>query len=149
MQITTVTAREGPTTMMKSDRMVSTYSFDHSFKVIIPKKEAWLNSEKLPLPSGSSVVYTDGSCSTGKTGAGVYIESLGHTESVPLDIHTSIFQAEVYAVMHGAQILEQFGVNNKQISICCIKGTKQPQNYLTIGLGLHCCLTAAIKPQCC
>jgi len=40
--------------------MISTYSFDHSFKVIIPKKEAWLNSEKLPLPSGSSVVYTDG-----------------------------------------------------------------------------------------
>jgi len=35
-----------------------------------------------------------------------------------LGIHTSIFQAEVYAVMHGAQILEQFGVNNKQISIC-------------------------------
>jgi len=40
------------------------------------------------------------------------------TLSVPLGIHTNIFQAEVYAVMHGAQILEQFGVNNKQISIC-------------------------------
>jgi len=93
--------------MMKSDRMVSTYSYDHSFKVIIPNKEAWLNSEKLPLPSGSSVVYTDGSCSTGKTGAEVYIKSLGHIESVPLGIHTSIFQAEVYAVMHSAQILEQ------------------------------------------
>jgi len=35
-----------------------------------------------------------------------------------LGIHTSIFQAEIYTVMHGAQILEQFGVNNKQISIC-------------------------------
>jgi len=70
--------------MMKSDRMISTYSFDHSFKVIIPKKEAWHNLEKLPLPSDSSVVFTDGSRSTGKTGAGVYIESLGHTESVPL-----------------------------------------------------------------
>jgi len=80
MQITTVMVREAPTTMMKSDRMVSMYSFDHFFKVIIPKKEAWLNSEKLPLTSGSSVVYTDGSCRTGKTGAGVYIESLGHTE---------------------------------------------------------------------
>jgi len=80
MQITTVMMREAPTTMMKSARMVSTYSFDHSFKVIIPKKEAWLNSEKLPLPSDSSVVYTDGSCSTGKTGAGVYIESPGHKE---------------------------------------------------------------------
>jgi len=45
-------------------------------------------------------------CSAGKTGAGVYIESLGHTKSVPLRTHTSIFQAEVYAVMHGAQILE-------------------------------------------
>jgi len=56
------------------------------------------------MPSNSSVVYTDGSRSTGKTGAGVYIESLGHTESVPLGTHTSIFQAEVYAVMHGAQI---------------------------------------------
>jgi len=51
MQITTVMAREAPSTMMKSDRMVSTYSFDYSFKVIIPKKKAWLNSEKLPLPS--------------------------------------------------------------------------------------------------
>jgi len=70
------------------------------------------------LPSSSSVVYTDGSCSTGKTGAVVYIESLGHTGSVPLGIHTSIFQAEVYAVMHSAQILEQFGVDNEQISIC-------------------------------
>jgi len=73
MQITTVMAREAPTTMTKSDQMVSTYSFDHSFKVIIPEKEAWLNLEKLPLPSGSSVVYTDGSCSTRKTGARVYI----------------------------------------------------------------------------
>jgi len=44
MQITTVMVREAPATMMKSDRMISTYSFDHSFKVIIPKKEAWLNS---------------------------------------------------------------------------------------------------------
>jgi len=104
--------------MMKSDRVISTYSFNHSFKVIIPKKEAWLNSEKLPWPSDSSVVYTDGSHSTGKTGAGVYIESLGHTESVPLGTHASIFLAEVYAVMHSAQILEQFGVNNEQISIC-------------------------------
>jgi len=100
MQITTVMAREAPTTMTKSDRMVSTYGLDHSFKVIIPKKEAWLNSEKLPLPSDSSVVYTDGSCSTGKTGAGVYIESFGHSESVPLGIHTSIFQAGVYAVSY-------------------------------------------------
>jgi len=119
MQITTVMAREAPTTMTKSGRMVLTYSFDHFFKIIIPKKEAWLNSEKLLLPSGSSVVYTDGSCSTRKTGARVYIESLGHTESVPLCIHTSIFQA-VYAVMHSAQILEQFGPpnDNEQISIC-------------------------------
>jgi len=116
-QITTVMAREAPATVVKSDRMISTYSFDHSFIVIIPKKEAWLNSEKLPLPSDSSVVYTDGFCSTGKTGAGVYIESLGHTESVLLGIHTSIFQAEVYAVMSSAQILEQFGLGNEQINI--------------------------------
>jgi len=60
--------------MVKRDRIISTYSLDHSFKVIIPKKEAWLNSEKLPLLSDSSVVYTDDSRSTGKTGAGVYIE---------------------------------------------------------------------------
>jgi len=110
--------------------------------------------EKLPLSSDSSVVYTDGSCSTGKTRAGVYIKSVGHTESVPLGIHTSIFQAEICAVMHSAQILKQFGVDNEQISkllrqSSCVKGTKQPQNYLTIGLGLHCGLTAAIKPQCC
>jgi len=84
----------------------------------MPKKEAWLNSEKLPLPLGSSVVYTNGSCSTGETGAGVYIEFLVHTESVLLGIHTSIFQAEFYAVMHSAQILEQFRVDNEQISIC-------------------------------
>jgi len=38
-----ITTREAPTRMMKSDRMVSTYSFDHSFKVIIPKTEARLN----------------------------------------------------------------------------------------------------------
>jgi len=68
------------------------------------------------LPSGSYVVYTDGFCSTGKTGARVYIErecSSGYPQ-----FHTSIFQAEVYAVMHGAQILDQFGVDNEQISIC-------------------------------
>jgi len=65
MQITTAMAREAPTTMMKSDKMVLTYSFDHCFKVSIPNKKAWLNSEKLPLPSCSSAVYIDGSCSTG------------------------------------------------------------------------------------
>jgi len=89
--------------------------------VIIPSRLLFLrrlNTEKLPLLSDLSVVYTNGFPSTGKTGAKVYIESLGHTESVPLGIYTSIFQAEVYAVIHGAQILEQFGVNNKQISIC-------------------------------
>jgi len=34
------------------------------------------------------------------------------------DNYTSIFQAEVYAVMHSAQILEQIGVDNEQINIC-------------------------------
>jgi len=33
-----VLARETPTTMMKSDRMVSSYSYNHSFIFIIPKK---------------------------------------------------------------------------------------------------------------
>jgi len=82
--------------MLKSDRMVSTYTFDHFFKVIIPKKEAWLNLESYHCLQGHLLSILMALVAQGKTGAGVYIEPLGHTESVPLGIHTSIFQAEVY-----------------------------------------------------
>jgi len=84
-----------------------------------------------------------------ETGAGVYIESLEHTGSVPLGIHTSIFQAVVYAIVHSAQILEQFGVDNEQISICsdsqaALKALSNPR--IIVDLRLHCGVTAAIKP---
>jgi len=40
------------------------------------------------------------------------------TLRVFLWVSTLVFFKLRYAVMHGTQILEQFGVNNKQISIC-------------------------------
>jgi len=38
IQITTVMVREAPTTMMKCDRMISTYSFDHFLKLLFLRR---------------------------------------------------------------------------------------------------------------
>ncbi|MBZ5796184.1 RNAse HI domain-containing protein, partial [Burkholderia contaminans] len=61
--------------------------------------------------------YTDGSKTQQGTGAGIYNETEKLQYSIPLGKYTSVFQAEVYAILHCAKENITRSYTNKRIDI--------------------------------
>lgn len=81
--------------------MYSIFFFDKKYRIHIGPRESWQIEAKNP----TSICYTDGSRkeSTGLSGAGIYIEgSPRFKKSIALGKYTSVFQAEILAIMECA-----------------------------------------------
>nr|CAH7746949.1 unnamed protein product [Callosobruchus chinensis] len=76
---------------------------DKSFTLTIPNIEMWKRGE-IQFPEEALVCYTDGSrlASGQASGAGMYVENRGVRESYSLGTNTTIFEAEVYAILSAA-----------------------------------------------
>jgi len=92
--------------------------FDKNFTVCIPNRQDWKNGIIL---NNYVVCFTGGSRfeQTGLSGASVCNQTDGEEFILPLGRHTSVFQAEVYALLYCARLENLVNRNNSSIAICC------------------------------
>ena len=105
----------------EQDQQTSTLNIDTSFSTEIPVINDYVETEP---NEGTITCYTDGSMMEGKVGAGVYIPphegSDTPTElSYHIGEHSTVFQAETFAVHQAAKLLGERGIKNKTIIINC------------------------------
>ncbi|XP_011698268.1 PREDICTED: uncharacterized protein LOC105456144 [Wasmannia auropunctata] len=102
---------------MGQDRMPVRHDFSRSFRIFIPSREEWERHE-VPVIRNGDVWYTDGSKTDTGAGAGIYGCRKGVREALPLGELTTVFQAEVAAIMRCAQALIAPGGKRERIRIC-------------------------------
>ena len=105
----------------EQDQQTSTLNIDAGFGTEIPT----LNDYREPEPDTDTLMcYTDGSQMNDKVGAGVYIPDIDGC-GTPVEMsyhigeHSTVFQAETFAVEKAAKQLMEAGVENKKIIINC------------------------------
>jgi len=96
--------------------MVAYFSFDHQFEALIPTRDQREDADAPVIPvEGAIIVYTDGSSEPRGTGAGIFFNGLSADLSIPFINHllyftllyASIFQAETYAILKFATVLDR------------------------------------------
>ena len=98
------------------DLTLARFVFGKNFRVVIHSSNEWLNNE-VPLHD-DIVCFTDGSKvgKTSSTGASIFISTKGKDFVLPMAYTTTVFQAEVYAILMCALELQQ--EVNQSICIC-------------------------------
>lgn len=85
----------------------------------IPSDKEWENRGE-PLHTGEEIViYTDGSRHDDKTGAAYTITYGGETweEKIPLGTHSTVFQAEILAILHAASAVTDLNEEKRNVFI--------------------------------
>ena len=102
---------------MPSDGILVRYAFDKPYKIQVPSRDDW---RKTPTynKSNCAVWYTDGSKLGSSTGAGVCCPDDGTRYSYPLGSYTTVFQAEVYAILMCCRICSDRDYRSGCIYIC-------------------------------
>jgi len=100
------------------DRIHQNMCLIKNFTVCIPNRQDWENNGI--ILNDDVVCFTDGSRfeQTGLSGAGVYNQTDGEEFILPLSRHTSVFQAEVYALLYCARLENLVNRNNSSVAIC-------------------------------
>jgi len=93
--------------------------FDKNFTVFVPDRQDWVNNGV--IINDDVVCFTGGSRfeQTGLSGAGVFNQTDGEEFILPLGRYTSVFQAEVYALLYCAKLESLLNRDNSSIAICC------------------------------
>ena len=99
---------------MIEDWMENTLDLDTTFKVVETNRQEW-ESGGPRVPPGSIIFYTDGSKMGNKTGAG--ITGPGLNISIPMGQWTTVFLAEIYAILECAAICLKRNYRFAKISI--------------------------------
>lgn len=105
-----------PSLPMPTDRIISTFLFDKKFDISIPPRERWLNGI-LP-PEHSIVLYTDGSVIKNSAGLGFYCEEPKLEKAISLGVHSSIFLAEIKAILESCYFIQNKSISDELIFIC-------------------------------
>jgi hypothetical protein len=92
------------------------YNFEHNCKVIFPTREEWIWAPHLPSVVKGLVWYTDRSRNDRSTVAGIYGPNLKLT--FPLGKITTVFQAEVFAVLTCVHNIQNKPGLKRQVYIC-------------------------------
>ena len=110
------------------DHQTSALNLDTSFGIEIPVLADYTE----PVPNENTIMcYTDGSMMNDKVGAGVFIpDPIGNgppiEKSYHIGEHSTVFQAETFAVQQAAKLLRDNGTknnNNKIIKYGCLLRT--------------------------
>jgi hypothetical protein len=110
-----------PIVQMGSVRMLPRYAYHKPFTVKFPDKCEWQNGFN-PDNKGDLVWYTDGSKTNKGTGAGVYRWGSRRGHSFSLGLHTTVFQAEMYAIK--ACIMENIQKGYTGRNICILSDSQ-------------------------
>ena len=105
-----------PISRMRCDKIPTTFIFGNNYTVETPSREEWEdNTVRL---YDNTVCFTDGSRSLRHTGAGFYNHTTGEQSSLPLGTLSSVFQAEMYAILQCAKSDDLHQRHNDSIVIC-------------------------------
>jgi len=100
------------------DRIIPKFVFDKNYTTFVPDKTDWQYNGV--ILDDKVVCFTDGSWSDhlDMAGAEVYVSTDEEELVLPLGHHTTVFQAEVYALLICAKIESLLHKNNSFIAIC-------------------------------
>lgn len=101
---------------MGTDKCTPQYFFEKNFKVTIPQRTFWQSTD--PFDPEDIVVYTDGSKTDNKSGAGIFSFHPSLDISHSLGSYTSITLAETYAIITTCKELKSMNTNHSNINIC-------------------------------
>jgi hypothetical protein len=82
--------------------------------------EIWLYEAEAWLPSDGLKFYTDGSLFKGKLGSGFFSEELNLKASFAIGTFSTVFQAEVYAILVCSDYCLRQYMTGKTICICSV-----------------------------
>ena len=97
--------------------MKPVFHLEPKYSVTMLTREEWTTCPRTPAVKGL-VWFTDGSRTTEGTGSGVYWLSANRRLSISLEKHTTVFQAEVYAILAYVHEIETQDQPGKYVSIC-------------------------------
>jgi ribonuclease HI len=114
-----------------TDTMKLKIIYDCNFQCIIPQRREWKIFRKQNENKNTITCFTDGSLKEDQAGAGALISDLSYTMSESLGKGTTVFQAEVYAILSIAYKLLTTDLKEKDILIftdsqAAIKALKNP-----------------------
>lgn len=95
------------------DRVPPSYSFGRPFNLVVRSREEW-EGPISPLPDSW---FTDGSLIDGRSGAGVYCRERGVENHYSLGSYTSIFHAEIFALLQCLLLIKESGDIPPAVSI--------------------------------
>jgi hypothetical protein len=104
---------------MGNDIMRPAYNFEPKYRVTILTRKEWTKVPGFPHVVKGLAWYTDGSRTQRGAAVGVYGQSLGRRRSISLGRYSTIFQAEIYAILACAYEIQTNVRSEKYISICC------------------------------
>jgi ribonuclease HI len=81
-------------------------------------REDWTTGQGAPPEVKGLVWYTDGSKMNGGTGARVYGQSLRRRLSFSLGKYSTVFQAEIYAILACVYEIQTLNRSERYVSIC-------------------------------
>lgn len=117
-EITRVTEMEIPISNLMVTSETGKNRKERKYNLLIPEREKWERGE-VTLESGGLVCFTDGSKNkNGCTGAGLSLNGRKLGRSFPLGSTTTVFQAEVYAILQAARMEEITEATEQTIYIC-------------------------------
>jgi hypothetical protein len=103
---------------MGVDIMKPVFNLGPKCRVIMLTREEWTRSPGTPPVAKGLVCFTDGSRTKDGTGAGIFGQSVNRKLSISPGKHTTVFQAEVYAILACVHEVRTQDRPEKYVSIC-------------------------------
>ena len=126
---------------MIADVMRPAFNLKPKHSVTMLSRKEWIRVPGTPTAVKGLVWFTDESRTPGEMGAGLYGPSLGRRFSICLGKHTTVFQAEIYAILACAYEIQADVRSEKYVSICSDSQTslKNLQAVVTTSLMVQQC----------
>jgi ribonuclease HI len=103
---------------MGLDAMRPTYNLEPKYRVTLLTRENWTRGSGAPPEIKGLIWYTDGSKMKEGTGAGVFGQTVRSRLSFSLGRYTTVFQAEIFAILACAYEIQSKNRSEKYVSIC-------------------------------
>jgi len=116
--ILTQLQKSDPIYAMGIDIMKPVFNLEPKYRVTMLTREEWTRSPGTPPVVKGLVWFTDGSRTEEGTGAWVFGQSVNRRPSISLGKHTTVFRAEVYAILAWVHKVRTQDRPEKYVSIC-------------------------------
>ncbi|XP_071577352.1 uncharacterized protein [Temnothorax nylanderi] len=102
---------------LKQDRTLRRYQLVKHFKIRIPTRKEWTDPKGVRNPN-VDLWFTDGSGINDRFGAGFYGPKDDHMENIPVKSHSTVFTAEILAILKCTEHLLNNNIRGRKINIC-------------------------------